>query len=220
MVAQIAFTLGLAWLASDTVYDGLKRLVRFSKLISTGMELQLVEKGEFVHIDLRGLELDNFAWSGRDYAVGVIARMCHLALGEFLAPVEVHLERPLPVQPERWEYVLASRVEFGAQDNRIVWARSDIMEPLVTGDPGLARVNDEQTQAIRAFNDNLPYDEFVKRQLANDLISGSDPKDNAALGFLGLSPTYWKELQLPPEIIKDRCERMRRLGTCVGRSSP
>ena len=55
---------------------------------------------------------------------------------------------------------------------------------------------------VDAFNQDLPYDEFVKRQLANDLIPGADPKDNAALGFLGLSPTYWKELQLPPDIIK------------------
>jgi hypothetical protein len=159
---QVLHGLGLAWLASDTVYDGLKRLVRFSKLISTGMELQLVEQGEFVHIDLRGLELDNFAWSGRDYAVGVIARMCHLALGEFLAPVEVYLERPPPAAPERWEYMLASRVEFGAQDNRIVWARSDIMEPLVTGDPALARVNDEQTQAY--------LDSFLAQTMAREVV--------------------------------------------------
>ncbi|MDG2212445.1 MAG: DUF1549 domain-containing protein, partial [Verrucomicrobiota bacterium] len=55
---------------------------------------------------------------------------------------------------------------------------------------------------VKAFNDDLPYNTFVKKQLANDLMTGSDPKDNAALGFLGLSPTYWKELQLPPEIIK------------------
>ena len=55
---------------------------------------------------------------------------------------------------------------------------------------------------VGALNRDLPYNTFVKQQLANDLIEGSDPKDNAALGFLGLSPTYWKELQLPPEIIK------------------
>ena len=55
---------------------------------------------------------------------------------------------------------------------------------------------------VDAFNKDLPYDEFVKRQLANDLIPGADSTDNAALGFLGLSPTYWKELQLPPDIIK------------------
>ncbi len=55
---------------------------------------------------------------------------------------------------------------------------------------------------IGALNDDLPYDQFVKRQLATDLIPETPPNDNAALGFLGLSPTYWKELQLPPEIIK------------------
>jgi len=55
---------------------------------------------------------------------------------------------------------------------------------------------------VDALNRDLPYNQFVKQQLANDLIKGGDPKDNAALGFLGLSPTYWKELQLPPEIIK------------------
>ena len=55
---------------------------------------------------------------------------------------------------------------------------------------------------VAALNRDMPYNTFVKQQLANDLIADSDPKDNAALGFLGLSPTYWKELQLPPEIIK------------------
>jgi hypothetical protein len=54
---------------------------------------------------------------------------------------------------------------------------------------------------IGAFNRDLPYDQFVIRQLANDLLPGSNPEDNAALGFIGLSPSYWKELQLPPEII-------------------
>ena len=55
---------------------------------------------------------------------------------------------------------------------------------------------------VAAYNQDLPYPEFVRRQLANDLIDGGNPKDNAALGFFGLSPAYWKELQLPPEIIK------------------
>jgi hypothetical protein len=55
---------------------------------------------------------------------------------------------------------------------------------------------------VQALNRDLPYNTFVKQQLANDLMAGSDPTDNAALGYLGLSPTYWKELQLPPEVIK------------------
>ena len=55
---------------------------------------------------------------------------------------------------------------------------------------------------VNAFNDDMPYDEFVHRQLAVDLMPDSKPQDLTALGFVGLSPTYWKELQLPCEFIK------------------
>jgi len=55
---------------------------------------------------------------------------------------------------------------------------------------------------VRALNDDLPYDQFVMRQLASDVMPECDLQDLHALGFLGLSPTYWKELQLPPDIIR------------------
>ncbi len=54
---------------------------------------------------------------------------------------------------------------------------------------------------VKAFNDDMPYDEFVHRQLATDLLPETGPDDLPALGFISLSPTYWKELQLPCEII-------------------
>ena len=55
---------------------------------------------------------------------------------------------------------------------------------------------------VKALNDDMPYDRFVLRQLATDLLPECGPEDRVALGFIGLSPTYFKELQLPPEIIK------------------
>jgi hypothetical protein len=55
---------------------------------------------------------------------------------------------------------------------------------------------------IAALNEDMPYDRFAKLQMAADQISDARPTDLAALGFIGLSPTYWKELQLPVEIIK------------------
>jgi hypothetical protein len=55
---------------------------------------------------------------------------------------------------------------------------------------------------VKALNDDLPYDQFVIRQLAADLLGDACPDDIAALGFLGLSPTYWKELKLDPGVIK------------------
>ena len=55
---------------------------------------------------------------------------------------------------------------------------------------------------VQAFNDDMPYDEFVHRQLATDMMPETGPQDLPALGFIGLSPAYWKELKLPCEIIK------------------
>lgn len=55
---------------------------------------------------------------------------------------------------------------------------------------------------VKAFNQNLPYDQFVRLQLAADLSADTSPQDLAALGFLGLSPTYWKELKLAPSVIE------------------
>jgi Protein of unknown function (DUF1549)/Protein of unknown function (DUF1553)/Planctomycete cytochrome C len=54
---------------------------------------------------------------------------------------------------------------------------------------------------IRALNDDLPYDEFVRRQLAADLMPGLPRSELAALGFIGLAPVYHKEPKLSAEVI-------------------
>jgi hypothetical protein len=41
---------------------------------------------------------------------------------------------------------------------------------------------------IEAFNQDMPYDVFVKAQIAGDLIPGADAKLAVGLGFYGLSP--------------------------------
>ncbi len=55
---------------------------------------------------------------------------------------------------------------------------------------------------VQALNDDMPYDRFVRMQLAADLMPDAEPRHRAALGFIGLSPTYWKELQLDKDVIK------------------
>lgn len=55
---------------------------------------------------------------------------------------------------------------------------------------------------ISALNEDMPFDRFVALQIAADQMPEARPSDRAALGMLGMSPSYWKELQLPVEIIK------------------
>ncbi|MCY2966780.1 MAG: DUF1549 and DUF1553 domain-containing protein, partial [Planctomycetota bacterium] len=55
---------------------------------------------------------------------------------------------------------------------------------------------------VDALNADVPYDRFLHLQLAADQMSDAATSDLAALGMLGLSPSYWKELKLDPAVIK------------------
>jgi hypothetical protein len=69
---------------------------------------------------------------------------------------------------------------------------------------------------IRAFNDDLPYDQFILQQLAADhLPLGQDKRPLAAMGFLTLGRRF---LNNPNDIIDDRIDVVCRglLGLTVG----
>jgi hypothetical protein len=56
---------------------------------------------------------------------------------------------------------------------------------------------------IGAFNADVPYDRFIRLQLAADRNPDTAPADYAALGFLGLSPVYHKEPKLSKQVISE-----------------
>ncbi len=55
---------------------------------------------------------------------------------------------------------------------------------------------------VSALNEDLPYAEFVCRQLAADHMEGLPPEELAALGFLGLSPTYVIDEKFSKEVVE------------------
>jgi len=54
---------------------------------------------------------------------------------------------------------------------------------------------------IEAVNQDMPYDRFVKLQLAADLMPGSSRQDLRALGYLGTALVYHKEPRLSQEVL-------------------
>ncbi|MDA0282457.1 MAG: DUF1553 domain-containing protein [Planctomycetota bacterium] len=57
---------------------------------------------------------------------------------------------------------------------------------------------------VQALNDDVPYDEFIVRQLATDFLPETGPEDHAALGFQGLAPSYHKEVALAQVVLENR----------------
>jgi hypothetical protein len=54
---------------------------------------------------------------------------------------------------------------------------------------------------IEAVNNDVPYDKFVKLQLAADLMSGTPRDDLRALGYLGAAPVHHKDLRLSEQVV-------------------
>jgi hypothetical protein len=61
---------------------------------------------------------------------------------------------------------------------------------------------------IGAFNRDLPYDQFMRYQLAADLMEGDESPNLAALGFIGLGPKYYsrRSLQVMSDEWEDRVD--------------
>lgn len=55
---------------------------------------------------------------------------------------------------------------------------------------------------IDALNRDVPYDRFVKLQLAADLMPGTPRQEMVALGFLGAAPGYHKDGRLSKDVIE------------------
>ena len=112
--------LGLGFLASDTIYDALRRLTRFSRILSSGLKLELQERGEYVDLvysyNVADLPL-NHVWQGFDFGMGLVLVMCRLTLGEYVSPISIEAVRPQPQNPEVFESMLGSRVQFEAGRN-------------------------------------------------------------------------------------------------------
>ncbi len=60
---------------------------------------------------------------------------------------------------------------------------------------------------IRAFNEDMPFDQFARKQIAADLLTPADKKDLAALGFITLGRSVPKGQH---DMIDDRIDAITR----------
>jgi len=65
---------------------------------------------------------------------------------------------------------------------------------------------------INSLNQDMPYDEFIRRQLATDLIEPANDEHLAALGFMGLGPKYYRrnDLAVMADEWEDRVDTLTR----------
>ncbi len=90
-----------------------------------------------------------------------------------------------PRYGETWGRMWLDVARYGEDDYRS-------LDPMGRGFNPYPNAHLYRDWVIRAFNDDLPYDQFVTAQLAADLLDGPERvRHLPALGFLGLGPWYY-----------------------------
>ncbi|WP_152049392.1 PSD1 and planctomycete cytochrome C domain-containing protein [Tautonia marina] len=125
------------------------------------------------------------------------------------AEVEAFVADPSPDAVDQYVDRLLASPHFGERWAR-VWldlARyAEDQAHIVGNDTSLTYPNAYlyRDWLIGALNDDMPYDTFIRRQLAADLIEPANTDELAALGFIGLGPKYYRRNS--PEVMAEEWE--------------
>jgi len=100
-----------------------------------------------------------------------------------------------PQYGERWARLWLDVARYAEDQAHIVGSNRELCYP------NAYRYRD---WVIASLNSDLPYDEFIRRQLAADLIAPEDAESHVALGFIGLGPKYYRRGS--PEVMAEEWE--------------
>ena len=173
--------LGFSWLASDTLLDAFGRLVRYSRLINTFVKAYIDEGENTVDLVILGPERwPDYVYVAADMGMASLLRMCQITAGEHIVPVRVVLQRPAPACADRFNAFFDAPVEYGAFDNRLCFDPDLVRQPLMTGNPELARINDQTVIDYLARFDRSNITMKVRASIIEQLPSGTPNQESIA----------------------------------------
>src|SRR5690606_1136867 len=148
--------LGIMMLACQRPLDVLLALVRYYRLISDSVHVQLVSQPGRLGLCIRELPQVPVHPMALDAFTAGQLRMMKLVGGDTLRAVAVSLSRPAPIQPAPWRKAFGVLPAFGAPET-VLWYPRDLLEvPRLGGNEALVRQGESGVQAYLAGLDGAP----------------------------------------------------------------
>lgn len=181
--------LGFSWLASDSLKEGLMRLVRFQKILGTHMALKLRETAtgyclyESISQKNNPLQLTD---ARHDAAMASVYKICQIMMGPNIIPLRVLFEHAKPACSDKFDQFFDIPVQFNANETAIEFDKQLCERQTVTANPDLTRIND---QIVIDYLDQFEQDDLItqiKTFIIEHLPSGL-PKQAVIASELNLS---------------------------------
>ncbi len=177
-------TLGYAWLSSSTLHTGLKRLVRYWRIVIADVAVRLDETPEGIEFVHTPPKLDSLPDGIRgDIVMAIIYDMCRTNFGRAFSPRRVAFRHPAPADASPYATLFGCPVAFGADANRLLIGYAEADHPLPTGNRDLAAAHDrilveqlarsDKGNVVARFRasllERMSLGEFSEEDIAHDL---------------------------------------------------
>jgi AraC-like DNA-binding protein len=173
--------LGFSWLASDTLRDAQKRLIRYERLISTAANLEMQDSGngvELVVMPPAGVE--HVVYASLDATLAGFLHMCRITAGDQINPTQVTLKRPQPDCADKITAFFRCPVSYDAGNYSITFSQQLVDAPLSNANPELARINDRAVVDYLARFDRDSITMQVRSRIIERLHDGTPNQETIA----------------------------------------
>jgi AraC-like DNA-binding protein len=152
--------LGYAWLASHTLRDALTRFIRYLRIVSEKIFLELSEDSDGLSLIFTFERLGMRVPAQIDMGMAMCIHLCRLNFGQDLRPVAVDIMHAAPSCAEEYFALFKAPVQFSADQDRIKFSFADVDKYLIGANPQLVRLND---QVMIEYLANLNKDDIIDR---------------------------------------------------------
>lgn len=178
--------LGYAWLASHTLRDALNRFVRYLRIVSEKIFLELEEAPGELTLHLSYKLLGMRVPAQIDMGMAMTIHICRLNFGDDLEPVAVNFMHDKPPCAGEYDALFRSPVRFAADRDSITFSAEDVDRYLIGANPQLARLND---QVMIEYLAKLNKDDIIDRVTAAivDMLPSGGVADDKIAESLNMS---------------------------------
>jgi len=205
------FILGHAWLASDTLHDGMQRLCRFINVLSTiGGHMYIRPQGDsYVLVETGNERLVDPQQVAMDAGHIALLRMCDFVTPKKVRPLNVALRQPASASSVDYEKFLECPVSFDAEAEVWTFASSDVEVPLSGAVPDVADATDRIAENYIASLDDGAVAHEVRQMVVQMLPSGHVDQESVAQKLYRSRSTLQRQLGSEGTSYRDILESTR-----------
>ena len=166
--------LGYAWLASHSLREGLRRLIRYSRVVNSLLQGRLEDLGTGItRFTVLFPQTDEaLRPEPMDCGLATIVTMCRYSLGPGFSPAALAMRRSPPPDPDRFQQFFGCPVTYLAELNTIEFRTDDLTVVLPTANSEQARASDSIIQEYLARQDSADISQQIRTWILQRLPAG------------------------------------------------